>query len=184
MSFKIIYALPSSVRVTFTICKSAHTTFKIWSCDFQLNIPIFERLELLLSAVAHCKYSAASPKYIFQIQRCFFLAKVFHSEVALLRKPLKRYMKREYMGVMQPKIWFRFLGTSNIACFRTKYFKFTTFILTKFTTKSYLRSETYIIRIIYALHPEKGEVFEGNFWIFVENVMRFFFVFLQYQVMV
>ena len=184
MSFKIIYALPSSVRVTFTICKSAHTTFKIWSCDFQLNIPIFERLELLLSAVAHCKYSAASPKYIFQIQRCFFLAKVFHSEVALLRKPLKRYMKREYMGVMQPKIWFRFLGTSNIACFRTKYFKFTTFILTKFTTKSYLRSETYIIRIIYALHLKKREVFQENFWIFVENFMQFFICFSSYQVMV
>ena len=84
--------------------KSAHTTFKICSCGFQSNIAIFQVYALFLLAVAHCKCPSGFPKYMFQMQWYFPLAKVVHSDLALLKNPLKRYVRREIMDVMQPKI--------------------------------------------------------------------------------
>jgi len=86
-------------------------------------------------------------------------------------KTVKRYTSREIMGVMQPYIWIRFLGTCDIRYFRNKLcLTCRRLSLTTFTTKSYLRSETYIIYKFYTLYPKKV-FFEGNFCLCVVNIM-------------
>jgi len=140
--------------------KSAHTTFKLCSCDFKLNIPIFQGSALLLSAVAHCKCPSGFPKYMFQMQ-WYFLAKVVHSDLALLRKPLKRYMRREIMAEMQPKIRLHFPVKCDILCFWTKLFLSSRRpFITNFTTKSHQRSETYKIRKSMHCGPGKSMFWE------------------------
>jgi len=153
---------------------SSHTTFKICSCGFQSNIPIFQGYALFLLAVAHWKYPSGFPKYIFQIQWYFPFAKVLHSELALPKNPLKRYVRRKIMDVMQPEISLHFPRTCDIRFFRTKLFLSSRRpFLPDFTTKSYLRSETYIIRK--SIHcAARKSMFWGEFCLCVEKVMRVF----------
>jgi len=42
--------------------KSPNTAFKICSCSFQSNFPIYHGHALLLSAVAHCKHHTGFPE--------------------------------------------------------------------------------------------------------------------------
>jgi len=90
----------------------------------------------------------------------------------LAQEALKRYTSRDTMGVMQPKILLRFPGTCNVHYFQTKLIltSLRPFLIT-YTTKPYVRSETYIAYKFYALYPKKG-ILEGNFCLCVENVMR------------
>jgi len=73
------------------------------------------------------------------------------------QETFKRYMNRETMGVMQPKIWLRFPGTCDIRYFRNKLFLTSRgpFLITC-TTKSYLHSEAYTAYHFYTLYPKNS----------------------------
>jgi len=137
---------------------------------------------LLLSAVLIANIVQVFPKYIFQMQLYFLLAKVVHSDIALLRKPLKRYMRREIMGVMQPEIWLHFPVTCDIRYFWTKLFLSSRRpFLTNITRKSYQRIEKWIIRKIYTLHPTKGMFLRGIFVCALKRSCALWSVFLHFK---
>jgi len=71
------------------------------------------------------------------------------------QESIKCYTSGEIMGMMPSIILLRLPGTCDIRYFRTKLFLTSRhpFLIT-FTTKSYLRSETYIACKFYTLYPQ------------------------------
>ena len=163
--------------------KSAHTTFKICRCGFQLNFPIFQGHALLLSAVLIANIVQVFTKYIFQMQLYFLLAKVVHSDIALLRKPLKRYMRREISNATRNMITFS-CNMWHPLFLDQAIFEFPTSIFNQYHKKivSAHRKMNNTQNLYTA--PHKRDVFEGNFCLCVKKVMRALVSFSSLQVMV
>jgi len=98
----------------------------------------------------------------------------FRSSYHLSSGSLKTLYESGYHGCNATQNFqnLRFPGTCNVHYFQTKLIltSLRPFLIT-YTTKPYVRSETYIAYKFYALYPKKG-ILEGNFCLCVENVMR------------